>query len=339
MAVRPVAGRPAGDAAEADLEQLEPVAVLIIAGVKQVRAVGKAGRIQRLRRALAQKAAHHVENPPQGMGTAGQGRGVVRFQQRTPGDAHVDQVVEAVVEEDLRVEQVDGERAEKHPEHIFAQEEINRAFRLRVGAGKIEYGPGTLPPETALYLVRPAAHAIVTHVVLETARFFRHDHLDDLFHGGVVALQHQFHGGVEHVIAETFGQLNAAPGRGIAGGDQGIQVETVPLRGAHVVQYQFQDIGLQLPFPVKLCRGDANTFLENGGCLYRDTPWGHPAVIRHVSEHGGPGDMPVVFEDGHQYYPVRQVGYRRSAHVRIVGKNDVALFELPFVGIHQAVDE
>ena len=102
VAVGPVAHRPAGDAAEADLEQLEPLAAGIDARIKQVRRRAEAGRVQELGRPLAEQAAQDVEDAPQRVRPPAQRGREARLEQRALRDAHVDQVVEAVVEQDLR---------------------------------------------------------------------------------------------------------------------------------------------------------------------------------------------------------------------------------------------
>jgi len=108
VAIGAITGRTPRNTAEADLEQLEPFAVLVVARVHEVRRIREARSIHRVRRALAEQAAHHVEDASQRVGPAGQRGGEVRLQQRALRDAYFDQVVEAVVEQDRRVEEADG---------------------------------------------------------------------------------------------------------------------------------------------------------------------------------------------------------------------------------------
>jgi hypothetical protein len=49
-----------------------------------------------------------------------------RFEQRSFGNAHVDQVIEPVIEQDLRIEDHDHVDAEEHLEHVFVEVEIDR---------------------------------------------------------------------------------------------------------------------------------------------------------------------------------------------------------------------
>jgi uncharacterized protein YyaL (SSP411 family) len=61
--------------------------------------------------------------------------------------------------------------------------------------------------------VGPHAHAVVAEIVLELARLLGDEHLDDVLHGVVVALQHHVHRRYQHLVAETLGELDdsAAP--------------------------------------------------------------------------------------------------------------------------------
>ena len=81
---------------------------------------------QEVRVALARAGAQHVENAPERVGAARQRRRELRLQQRPFRNMHVHQVVEAVVEHDLRVEDHDHVHAAEHLEHFFVQIEIDR---------------------------------------------------------------------------------------------------------------------------------------------------------------------------------------------------------------------
>ena len=194
MPVGAVARRPAGDAAEADLVELIPLALARIARVHEVRAVGEARRHHEVGRALAEQAAEHVEDAPQCVGARGERRGLERLQQRARRNAHVDVVVEAVVEHDLRIEDVDHVDADEHLEHFFVEEEVDRAFRLRIGAVEVEDQHVAVAPHLARHLVRPHAEAVVADVVLEVEGLvLAHGVADEVQHGAPVALQQLAH--------------------------------------------------------------------------------------------------------------------------------------------------
>ena len=167
MPVGPVAEGLARNSAEADLVELVPLAVLVVARVHEVRAVGESCRAHEGGIALAEEPAEHVEDAAERVRAARKGRRLQRLQQRALGYAHVHQVVEAVVEQDLRVEHHDHVHAREHLEHLFVQQEIDRGDGLRIRAGEIEDALVTLAPHRAGDLVRAHVHAVVADIVLE----------------------------------------------------------------------------------------------------------------------------------------------------------------------------
>ena len=64
--------------------------------------------------------------------------GFFGFRMQPAGMRTSTQIVEAVVEQDLRIEQIDGEGAEEHLEHFFVQQEVDRGERLRIAAVEVE---------------------------------------------------------------------------------------------------------------------------------------------------------------------------------------------------------
>ena len=81
VTVSTVAERTARNAAKADLEQLEPLALAIIAREHQVRRRGEASGAEEFGGLLAQQRAQNVEDPAQSVGAAGQGGRELRLQQ------------------------------------------------------------------------------------------------------------------------------------------------------------------------------------------------------------------------------------------------------------------
>ena len=339
-----VAHRAAGDPPKTDLEELKPLAALsgpvVVAGVKQMRRIGEAGRVEHLLGgAHTQERAEQIENAPQGVRAPGERGGKLRLEQRALGDAHIDKIVEPVVEHDLRVHHVNREGAEEHLEHVFVEKEIHRTARLGVGAGKIEDGRRAFAPQAALDAIGPHAHAVIAEIVFELARLLGDKLLDDVLHRVVVALEHHRHGGGQHLVAEALGEFDAAPRRGVTGGHQGVEIEAVPLRRAHIVQNEFEQFRLQLAAPVQLDRRYANALLINRGRFDGDRAGHHAAVIGHMPEHGRPGDVPPVLKHGNQHHPVRQVRHGRVTAVRVVGQNHVALFDVALVGVQKRTDK
>ena len=163
-----VAHRPAGDTAEADLEQLEPFPDAVGARIEEVRTRRKAGGVEEFGRLLTQQTRPgYVEDPAERMRAARQRGGIVRLEQRTLRDADLDQVVETVVEQDLRVEDHDHVDAEEHLEHVLVEVEIDRRRALRIGAGEIEHDRSPSRHIVHLILIGAEAHAVVADVILE----------------------------------------------------------------------------------------------------------------------------------------------------------------------------
>ena len=145
----------------------------------------------------------------------------------------------------MRIHHVNREGTEEHLEHVFVQVEVHGALRLRVGSVEVEMRNVAFTPHFALDLVRAHTHAVVAQVILEYARLFRDEVLNDELHGVVVALQHDVHRAEEDVVAEPVGDLATALGSRLTGCDQRVQIEAVPGRGPHVVQDEFENVFLQ----------------------------------------------------------------------------------------------
>lgn len=73
-----------------------------------------------------------VEDASERVRAAGEGGGLAWLEQAAVGDDDVDEVVEAVVEDDVGVEDHDHVGAAEHAEHVLVQQEVDRAARLRV---------------------------------------------------------------------------------------------------------------------------------------------------------------------------------------------------------------
>jgi hypothetical protein len=95
------------------------------------------------------------------VGAPGQRCRILRLEQCALGNTHVHQIVETVIEDDVRVHHVDREGAEEHLEHIFIEEEVHGALRLGIGAIEIENRLAAFAPQRALDAIRPHAHAVV----------------------------------------------------------------------------------------------------------------------------------------------------------------------------------
>ena len=313
--------------------------ILVVARVHEVRAVRKARGAHERRIALAEQAAEDVEDAAERVRAARKRGGLQRLEQRARWNAHFHQVVEAVVEEDLRVEHHDHVDAREHLEHLFVQQEVDRRDRLRVGAREVEDALVPFAPHRARDLVRPHVEAVVADVVLEVLLLLRDRLADELAHGALVALEHGVHRRIEHVVAEARRDLDAADrGRAQRRGD-GVEVREVPGGQAAVVQDHLEQVVLHHPGLDDLDRRDRDALLVDRAGIRRQRARHLAAHVRHVTEHGGPRDDAAVLVDRHQHEPVVLVADRAVDRVRVVGQEDVALLHGAVVTLQEAVDE
>ena len=87
---------------------------------------------------------------------------------------NINQIVESVVEHDLRVKDHNHVYAAEHLEHFLVQQEIHRGNRLRVGTCEIKDRLVADAPQGALYLVWPHAHTVIANIVFKVLLGSRH---------------------------------------------------------------------------------------------------------------------------------------------------------------------
>ena len=249
-------------------------------------------------------------------------------------------VVEAVVEHDLRIEDVDHVNADEHLEHFFVEEEVDRAFRLRIGAVEVEHQDVAVAPHLAGHLVGAHAEAVVADVVLEVEGLvLAHGVADQVQHRAAVALQQLVHRGDHGIDAETIAELvNALLGEA-DGRDQRVEVAPVPLRHPALVQDHLEHVFLQLVVLVDLDDGDDDAFLVDLVGVGGQTPRHLAADIGHVAEHRGVGDEAAVAIDRAQDEPVRRMADGAGAAVGIGGEENIPLLDGAVVLALEAVDE
>ena len=341
--VRPVAQRSARNPAKADLEQLEPVARPVLAAVptriEQVGAGREPGGVEELRRLLPQQPAQNVEDPAQRVRPARQRRREMRLQQRAFRNAHLDQIVEPVIEQDLRIEDHDHVDAEEHLEHVFIEEKIDRSGRLRVGALEIEHHLVAVAPHGAADLVRAVALAVVANIVLEAHRFFGDGHRQQRLHRAVVARKQFLRGRDINIIAEPLGHLDHAARGNAARGDQGVEVRLAPIGLAGLVHHQLHQVFVIFPALPDLHRRNAHAFFEDRGRADRHRAGDAPADVALVAEHRGVGDQAPVLEHRQHHQPVVRVRNRARAGIGIGQEDHVPVLDRAVIADQEAVDE
>src|SRR6185503_14654886 len=122
------------------------------------------GRVQQGRVGLAEQAAEQVEDPPDAVVAGVQGGRVPGLPVGAVRDGHVDQRVEAVVPQDLRVRHGDHVDAEEHPGQVLVQVVVHRPDGLRGRSGEVEVYLVAGPGQRQLQLVRPVPDAVVADV-------------------------------------------------------------------------------------------------------------------------------------------------------------------------------
>ena len=173
---------PRRHAPEPDLVQHEKLPILPKARVKQVRRVRKPRRSTIRRVPLAEKRLQHIHHAAEEMRPTADSRGPHGFQQRALGDDNLQEVMEAVVDDAVRV--VDGEEVVpgEHFEHRFTEVEVDRAPALRAGAIPIKYQFLAPLLHRAFDRPRPHAMAVIINKIGESTLFvadFRSDKVGD----------------------------------------------------------------------------------------------------------------------------------------------------------------
>ncbi len=238
MAIHAVADGPAGNAAVQNFHQLKIAPVLVRAGIEEMRAGAIAGRRRHVGGIVAQGAAQYIELPGQGMGAAAQRGREIRLYQGALGQGDVDQVIKAVVEQDLRIEHHDHVDANEHLEHAVVEVEIDRSRRLGRRAGPIEKCMLPFAPDGQLHLEGAIAQAVIVHIILERLWFGGQVLHDQLPHGPFGAFQQGLAGLRIDVRAEAFAEFNNAFFTRPAAGDDGHQVGKIHFRRAGIVHDQ-----------------------------------------------------------------------------------------------------
>lgn len=121
-----VAAGSAGDAAEADPVELEPLSAGAEARIHEVRAVAEAGGGHELGGFLAQEGGENVHDSGEEMGAAGEGGGTDGFEEAAVGDVDVDEVVETIVGYHAGVVDDQEIDTDEHFEHVDVEVEIDR---------------------------------------------------------------------------------------------------------------------------------------------------------------------------------------------------------------------
>ena len=250
------------------------------------------------------------------------------MKQRAFRHGDVNEIVKAVVEQDLGVEHHDHVDPDEHLEHAFVHVEVDRPGRLRRRAGPIEIGVVAFAPDGQLHSERAVAAAIVVDIVLERLRLLGQVLHDQLAHRAVGAIEQSLAGLLVGFAAETVANFDDALFAGAAAGDDRHEIAVVHLRRARVVHDQVEHRLVELAALVELDRRNADALAEDRGGVGRHAARHGAADIHHVAEHRGEADQFALVEDRHQHHEVVEMADSAGAGVGIVLQDDVAGLEV-----------
>jgi hypothetical protein len=121
---------------------------------------------------LTEKSAEDVEDSPKAVCSTGEGSWGGRAEERSFRNMDLNQWIEAIVPEDLRIEHHDHVDSKEHFEHIHVQKEVDRTLRLWVCPIKIQMNLVALSPHGAVDPIWAVAKTIIVEVVSERDTFF-----------------------------------------------------------------------------------------------------------------------------------------------------------------------
>ena len=294
-----------------------------------MRAGGEAGGVQQRRVGLAEQPAEEVEDASDAVVAGVEGGGVLRLPVGAVGDGDVDQRVEAVVPEDLRVGDGDHVDAEEHPDQVLVDVVVHRPGGLRRAAREVQVHLVAGAGEGHLQLVGAEADPVVADVVGEReGAALLEDHRQQRLHRVVVALQQRVEGGDVGVGAEAPAHLLDPAGGGAAGRHQAAEVGAVPVRHPHLVEDDVQRVLVELPGAVEPEGRDHHALLEDGARVGGHGARRLAADVGHVPEHRGPADHPTLDVDRQHHQPVVGVTDRGAAGVGVGGEQHVTLADV-----------
>ena len=250
------------------------------------------------------------------------------MQERPLRKGHVDDVVEAVVEEDLGVEHHDHVDPDEHLEHPLVEVEVHRAGGLGRRAGPVEEGVLALPPHGQLEPERPVAAAVVVDEVVEGLRLLGEVLDDELSHRPLGPLEEGGARAGVDVGAEPLADLDDPPLPGPAARDDRHEIAQVHLRRAGVVHDDVEGGAVELASLVDLDWRDPESFAVDRGRGGRHAARDRAADVHHVAEHRAEADELPLVEDGQEHHPVVDVADRAAALVGVALEDDVPRGEL-----------
>src|SRR5262249_16081240 len=219
------------------------------------------------------------------MSAAAQGGGKARVQERAVRDACLDQVVEPVVKQNLRVVDHDEVHTNEHLKHTLIEVEIDWSQGLRVSAGPVEHRFVSFTPDCQLHLEGTVAQAVVIYIVLERLRFARDVALDQGLYRPIGAIKQGLEGSEVRITTETLAQLQHSLYGGLTTIDDTHQVRAVHDRNTDVVEDEVENVLIEFPLLKQFDRRDAQTLAKDRSGIGREGAREGTAHIHLVTEH------------------------------------------------------
>ena len=232
-AVRLVPGR---EPAEEKLDELEVLAVGVVPGEDEERARPVSRRHRELRRLLAERPAHAVEEARVDVQPVRQRRRELRVQERPFRQRDLEDVVEPVVEQDLGIEGHDHVDPEEELAEALVDVEVDRPGRLVGRARPVGVADVALPPDRQHHLEGAVAAPVVVDPVGERLGLLRDVRADDVRHRAPRPLEQRIARHLERLRPEALADLDDPPLRRAAAADDRHQVAPVRVRRARVVE-------------------------------------------------------------------------------------------------------
>ena len=326
--VEPVGRVPGRKPSEEKLDELEVLAGAVVTREDEERARSVPGRHRQVGRVLAEGAAHAVEEARVDVQPVRQGSWEPRVQQRPLGQRHLEDVVDPVVEQDLRVERHDHVDPEEELAEALVDMEVDRAGGLVVGPGPVGVTDVALAPDRQHHLERPVAEAVVVDPVGEGDGFLRDVPADDVRHRRAGPVEERVARALERLGPEALADLDDSPLGGAAAADDGHQVAAVRLGRARVVEDHLERRLVEDAAVEDLDRRDPDPLLPDRERVGDLAPGRLPADVHHVTEERGERDPLPLEEDRQDHEPVVAVRDRPLAEVRVVQEDHVAFADL-----------
>ena len=182
------------------------------------------------------------------MGAAAQRSGEFRMEEGAVRHPRVNQIVKAVVKQNLGIVDHDEVDADEHLEHARIEIKIDRSNGLRVGAGPVENRLVAFTPDGEFHFERTVAESVIINIVFERLGLSRNIVPDEGLDGPVGPVQQRLAGGQIRRTPKALTQFLHALFGGFAAGHNPHEIRAVHHRNADIVQNKIEDGPVEFSF-------------------------------------------------------------------------------------------